>query len=256
MPSPFPGMDPYIEAADLWPDFHNDLASAMREQLNQRIRPRYVARLVPRTWYEALEIDRYERYFPDVAIAERPTPHAEPVTAGVNIAPAPVETPLQLLRVEVLIARTAQLVTVIEILSPSNKRTGSQAFDAYRRKRTDLLASPVHLLELDLLRGRQRPPLDGPVPQAAYYVTLSRADTRPRVSVWPLQIRDALPVIPVPLVKPDPDVALDLAAAVAEVYERGGYADIIDYQAAPPLPSLSEDDVAYVNKLLRPYRTG
>ena len=41
MPSPFPGVDPYIESPALWSDFHNNLASEIQAQLNRRIQPRY-----------------------------------------------------------------------------------------------------------------------------------------------------------------------------------------------------------------------
>ena len=96
--------------------------------------------------------------------------------------------------------------TYIGILSSVNKRPGHQAHLAYQRKRRNLVYSEVHLLEIDLLRGGGRPPLVRPVPPAAYYVVLSRAERRPRVDVWPIQLSDCLPVLPVPLLAPDPMV--------------------------------------------------
>jgi hypothetical protein len=150
-----------------------------------------------------------------------------------------VEFPLRLFRVEVRATATQQLVTAIEILSPVNKRPGHDAYVDYQRKRRDLLRSAAHLLEIDLLRGGERPPLEDPVPPAPYYVVLSRAEQRPRVQVWPLQHTDRLPVLPVPLLEPDPDVTVDLAAAVAAVYERGAYEPQIDYRQPPPPPPLS-----------------
>jgi Protein of unknown function (DUF4058) len=44
MPSPFPGMNPYLEGY-LWPDVHHALASKIRQQLVPKLRPRYTARL-------------------------------------------------------------------------------------------------------------------------------------------------------------------------------------------------------------------
>ncbi len=144
-----------------------------------------------------------------------------------------------------------ELVTVIELLSPVNKRQGHKAFREYDRKRRALFRSEVHLLEIDLLRRGTRPPLVRPVPDAPYYVTLSREELRPAVEVWPIQLTEALPRIPVPLRAPDPDAVLDLGAAVAEVYERGAYALQIDYTAPPP-PPLSDEQGEWIEELLRP----
>lgn len=216
MSSPFPGMDPYIEDPDIWSDFHSNMAPEIQAQLNRTIRPRYVARLVPRVTYEVIEFAQ-----------------------------------MRLLSVEVRATRTLELVTAIEILSPVNKRPGHEAYRQYQRKRRELLRSTAHLLEIDLLRGGERPPLERPVPPAPYYVVLSRADRRPTVEVWPLQLQDPLPVVPVPLLEPDPDAPLDLSAAVAAAYERGGYADLIDYRRPPPRPSLSEAEATWLDERLQ-----
>lgn len=145
-----------------------------------------------------------------------------------------------------------ELVTAIEILLPVNKQSSHEAYLDYLRKRRELLRSAAHLVEIDLLRGGERPPLDEPAPPAAsYYVTLRRAEQRPQVEVWPIQLQDRLPTVPVPLSQPDPDASLDLAAAVAAVYERGGYASLIDYRRPPPPPKLSEVDALWLDRWLR-----
>ncbi|WP_322797967.1 DUF4058 family protein [Thermoflexus sp.] len=162
-----------------------------------------------------------------------------------------MEVPLRLYSVEIRKADTEQLVTVIEILSPVNKRAGHEAHQEYRRKRRDLLRSSVHRMEIDLLRGGERPPLEDPVPPAPYYVVLSRADRRPTVEVWPILLWDPLPVLPVPLLEPDPDAPLDLGAVVAAVYERGAYGVQIDYRQPPPPPPLSEAEQAWLEAQLR-----
>jgi hypothetical protein len=213
-------MDPYIEHPNLWPDFHSDLASEIRARLNQVIQPRYFARLTPYVTYEVIEI-------------------------------VPLELPLRLVSVEIRTSDEHQLITVIEILSPVNKSPGHEAYLDYHRKRRDLLRSAAHLMEIDLLRGGKRPPLERPVPPAPYYVVLSRADRRPTVEVWPIQLADKLPVLPVPLLEPDPDVALDLGAAVAAVYERGAYGQQIDYRQPPPSSPLSQAEAAWLDGLLR-----
>lgn len=141
---------------------------------------------------------------------------------------------------------TGLLVTAIEILSPVNKRPGHEAFAAYRRKRRDLLRSSVHLLEIDLLRAGRRPPLVTPLPDAPYFVFLSRSDQRPRVEIWPLKLQDPIPVLPVPLLEPDPDVPLDLGRAIRIIYDRAAYDLRIDYSQPPPKPDLPPEDARWV----------
>jgi hypothetical protein len=261
MPSPFPGMDPYIETPEVWLDFHNDLAPEIRASLNQIIRPRYFAGLVPYVTYEVIEVAQARGIYPDVAITQPQPPRGEigGGTAVITPAPAeslvPLEIPVRLNYVEVRATDTHQLVTVIEILSPVNKRRGHQAYDDYRRKRRDLLRSPVHLMEIDLLRGGERPPLETSVPDAPYYVSLGRENRRPRIEVWPIQLKERLPVPPVPLREPDPDVPLDLQALVAAVYERGAYDVRIDYHPPPPPPPLSPEEAEWVEQLLRERRS-
>jgi hypothetical protein len=255
MPSPFPGMDPYIETPELWSDFHSDLASEIRAQLNRCIQPHYFARLTPYVTYEVVEVGQVYGVRPDVGVWQLQTLPGESQACTATIAPAPVESlvpleiPLRLHRVEIRATASQQLVTVVEILSPVNKRPSHEAYLAYQRKRRDILRSEVHLLEIDLLRGGERPPLARPVPAAPYYVVLSRANRRPRVEVWPIQLADRLPVLPVPLLEPDPDVPLDLGAVVASVYERGAYASQIDYQQPPPPPALSKSEADWLRVL-------
>ncbi len=257
MPSPFPGMDPYIEEARLWGDFHSDLAGEIRAALNAQIRPRYVARTIEYITYDLIEIEERAAAYPDVSVWQQQRAVQEAAGAAPAVTPAPVESlvelevPVRLHSVQVRLVETQQLVTAIEILSPVNKNPSHKAHAKYQRKRQELLQSDAHFMELDLLRGGTRSPLKRPVPQAAYYVTLSRVEERPRVKVWPIQIHDPLPVLPVPLRHPDPDATLDLGALAASVYERGGYEDILDYSRPPPSPKLSEAEAEWLDRHLR-----
>ncbi len=260
MPSPFPGMDPYIEGAAVWPDFHNNLATEIQAQLNRLIQPRYYAALTPFVSYELLGIGQPRRRLPDVGIIEAQPGRRESAAAPMIAAPPVesqvlVETPVRLYRVQVFLTESHELVTAIEILSPANKRRTSEGRDEYLHKRREILASAAHLLEIDLLRGGERPPLERPVPVAPYYVVLSRAERRPTVAVWPIQLEDQLPVLPVPLVQPDPDVPLDLGAALTTIYGRGAYALRLDYSQPPPPPPMSDADTAWVDALLSGYKT-
>lgn len=257
MPSPFPGMDPYIEDPEIWGDFHQNMASEIQGRINPLIRPRYVARLIPYATYETVEIESPRGIRPDVGIWEQQGGERTLREASAVITPVPVtstvelEFPLELFSVEIQKRDTLELVTAIEILSPVNKQRGHRAYDDYLKKRRDLLHSQVHLIEIDLLRAGKRPPLREPVPDAPYYVTVSRQEERPQVLVYPVQFQDHLPTISIPLLKPDPDVPLDLQATVASVYERGGYADLIDYRREAPPPALGAEESNWIRDLLQ-----
>lgn len=257
MPSPFPGMDPYIENPEVWSDFHGRLPEQISAELNAVVQPRYVARLTPRVTYDVVEISQRRSVRPDVGVWQPRCPAGQTGEGGIAIAEAPAESlipmevPLELYTVEVLEVDTLRLVTAIEILSPVNKRPGHEAYYDYQHKRRRIWRSTAHLMEIDLLRGGTRPPLEAPVPPAPYYVTLSRENRRPHVEVWPIQLADPLPTLPVPLLEPDPDVPLDLGKAVAAVYERGGYTVLIDYHQPPPSPPLSDADAVWLDDYLR-----
>jgi hypothetical protein len=256
MPSPFPGMDPFIETKRNWSDFHHDLAGEIRALLNTQIQPAYYATAVTYVTYEVIEVAQStpQAAYPDIsvwragggsAILEATATVDPPKAQGV----AQVEAPLRLANVEVREAGTDTLVTAIEILSPINKRPGRER-EKYLRKRRKLLRSEVHVIEVDLLRGGERSPLETPLPPAPYYITLAHAERRPLVDVWPVQLDERLPIVPVPLKTPDPAVALDLGAVVRAVYTRGAYATRIDYRQPVPPPPLAPEQQAWVSELL------
>jgi len=259
MGSPFPGMDPYLEG-DLWQEFHETLASAIRARLMPFLAPTYVALLAkryvlgrpalgvfdvppPRTIYPDVHVVQTRgESMAAVAVADAPG-----VTAPSAGAPNYVEVPQ--LSIEIRDVARRRLIAIIEILSPANKY-GESARE-YLERRGELLRTAVHLLELDLLRQAARIPLAGPVPPAAYYVYLSRAQRRPFTQVWAVALQSALPTVPLPLVPPDPDVPLDLQAAIADCFELVGYERLIDYAPPPPPPELSSADATWVETTLR-----
>src|SRR5262249_49280973 len=167
MPSPLPGMDPYIEAPDVWSDFHGDLAAEMRAELNRVLEPRYVARLTPHVTYEIVEIAERHHIRPAVGVWQPQPPGGTRVSEGAVSTAVPVESvvemevPLRLYTVEVHETDTLRLVTTLETLSPVNKRSSHEAYHDYQRKRRALPRSATHLMEIDLLRGGERPPQHG-----------------------------------------------------------------------------------------------
>lgn len=251
MPSPFPGMDPYLEGY-LWPDVHHRLATEMSRRLTAQLRPRYVARLeisVVEDQAPGLEIGVM---YPDVEIVKPDRIH-EVVADYALDADEPLSAPLTLPRfhiaevrlvtVEIRDAGQNQLITCIEILSPVNKH--EPGLSQYRRKQQRLYDAGVHLIELDLLRRGLRPLVHPRLPDVPYLVTLTRAGSE-RIDVWPISLQDRLPVIPVPLRSPDPDARLDLSAALTVIYDEAAYDLSVDYRQPPPPPPIEGEDAAWL----------
>ncbi len=257
MPSPFPGMDPYLEGY-LWPDVHHSLATQIRDQLAPEIEPNYVARIVLRTVMETLETgESVGVVLPDVEIfggrrnrvnVPRET-GASPVAViepALIIARQRLDFEEELASIEIRDVKGGLLVASIEIMSPTNKQ--GEGWNEYRGKRTRVLESDAHLLEIDLLRRGRRPAPLGQAPHRPYYIFLTRARHRTRVEIWPLSLRAPLPTVPVPLRAPDPDVPLDLQLALNTVYDRARYHLSIDYHQ-PAEDPLEEADAAWVESL-------
>lgn len=247
MPSPFPGMDPFLELHE-WEDFHTTFNTVMRELLSPRLAPRYVVRAERRVYVESPgEADPSFRW-PDVTIARRGDAAGATVAAAEiveTLNPFECEVPMPEERREVYlvvrVAETMEVVTVIETLSPANKRPGGDGRREYLEKRDELLQSESHLVELDLLRGGARLPMSSPLRPADYYAIITRRYRRPRASVYAWTVRDRLPTILVPLKKGDPDVPLDLQAAFATVYVRARYDLSLNYAGELQPPLLRED---------------
>lgn len=239
--SPFPGMNPYLEPPGMWPDVHNSLISTIRDQLQAQIAPSYRAVITPYTVFESIEIAPVRAAIPDVGIFERAVPRSGGGTAVVSdvaplTLPAVMEVPVEYARIEIRTVRDQVLVTAIELLSPANKRPTAEGADAYEKKRQELFRSTAYLLELDLLRQGRRPQVARPLPDAPYFIFLSRVQRRPYIEIWPLALREPIQPVPVPLRHPDPPVTLDLGAAIHETYQRARYDLELDYRSDPHLP--------------------
>lgn len=245
----FPGMDPYIEAPTLWRDFHHSLAEEIRWRLNSSMDEKYYAGVEVHTTYEEVQVGKRKPMVPDVAVL---TPTPRETDSPVWVAPPPATAapirrvatviPTRLRSVRIYTTGTDELVTAIELLSPYNKR--GEGLAEYRRKRSSLLTSNVHLVEIDLLRGGQRVGSelqDAPCDDTDYILLVNRGmDVNPDAysDIWPVSLNEPLPLLPIPLDAPDPDVILDMNAVVRSIYERGRYALRIDYQQPVPPPAL------------------
>lgn len=253
--SPFPGMDPYLEG-EMWSEFHDTLIHQIRAQLMPQLQPKYVALL--KKYYTIDEwslgvggISAKRGIYPDVQVArvKEAVAQYEIITTSTVELISPIPRATAVLRLDIRDVANRRLVTAVEILSPVNKR--GQGFRKYLKKRTALLKTATHLLEIDLLRAGERIPLTGgELPAAPYYVFLSRFTRRPYTEVWSIDLRDRLPTVPVPLLPPDPDVPLSLQAAVDACFELVGYQNLLDYTQPPPPPPFGEEDLAWVESVL------
>lgn len=246
MPPPFPGMDPYLEHADLWPDVHNALIAALRDELSPAVRPRYYVALEERTYLEEPpELILVGR--PDLAvIAARP--ESPPSRAGdrgrqVIEVELPAALPARETYLEVRGVSDGDVVTIIEILSPANKRPGTGR-RLYLDKRVAVLATRTSLVEIDLLRAGDRMPTLGPLIDADYRLLVSRGWRRPKAEVIAFGVRDPLPAFPVPLRRDEDEPRIDLGRVLHALYDRASYDLRIDYRR-PPVPSLAADDTAW-----------
>lgn len=258
MPSPFPGMDPFVELQE-WEDFHNRFNMAVADTLQPVIRPRYVVRVERRIYVDHPDNgeDAATVRIPDVVLAgtegkaPNPTSHA-----GEIAGPEPVICTLPMpeeRRESYLVIRdreSMEVVTVIETLSPANKRRQGDGRREYLRKREEVLCSTAHLVEFDLLRGGERLPMQGAVPAGDYYAIVSRGNMRPQAGVLAWSLRDPMPPVPIPLLPGDDDVMLSLQETFTAVYDRAAYELSLDYDSElqPPLPGA---DARWMRDLLR-----
>jgi hypothetical protein len=260
MPSPFPGMDPYLEGY-LWPDVHNALANKLRQLLTPRLRPRYTARLAIYVVEDSTPEAEIGIMYPDVEVLRSQHGEVLPETYGGDVPESisartatvtpltiPIPQPVEVRIPTVEIRDTAhnQLVTCIEILSPVNKR--EPGLTAYREKRQRLYQAAVHLIELDLLRRGTRPLAHPRIPPSPYLIALTRAEAS-AMTVWPIGLHDRLPAVPVPLRAPDPDVLLDVPAAIDAIYDEAAYDLSIDYNELPPPPPLTQAEIDWMRAL-------
>jgi hypothetical protein len=255
MPSPFPGMDPYLEDPSGWPGVHSRLINSISDILAPQLAPDYIVQIEERVYVASPEELSRRVIVPDLYLVEHGNTRA--TGAATTISPATLIEPLydEEVRdrfIEIRTARNNEVVTTIEVLSPANKHPESTGRRQFLRKREAILSSLTHWIEIDLLRAGDRP---GEVAgRGDYYALLIRANTFGPYEGWFADLRDPLPTIAVPLRQPDADVPLNLQAAINLVYERGYYAASIDYTRLVPLPPLSLPDANWAAARVREWQ--
>ena len=255
MRSPFPGMDPYLEDPIFRSEFHSRLIMTISTSLLPQLLPNYYIGIETRTYVdgEGLLIG-----IPDtvILVSKKSTPPA-PSRALTATAVKPQQVQIPLPRpieireryLEVREAETNAVITVIEVLSPSNKRKGKGRLD-YEAKRNKILHTDSHLIEIDLLRSEE------PITMSCgnlldYHVLISQASERPTADLYAFALQEPIPTFPLPLKEINESIEVDLQAIVDKAYVEGAYSIRLNYTNPIPPPKLSEADRLWIQELLQ-----
>lgn len=257
MPSPFPGMDPWLESSTVWPGFHDKLIVRTVEVLQPQLRSRgHYVDIGERIWFA----EAGRGILPDnVIVRHSESPAHRTAETNMLIVDEPVRVVRTTVEVrepylEIYESQHHQVVTGVEFLSPANKRN-STGRRLYRQKQRELRRANAHLVEIDLLR-RGRHVLDIPLEVAEamrpwqYLVNIVRRGSD-EYEFYPIKLRDRLPRIGIPLKTGEADVRLDLQDVFNRSYDIGPYPERLDYSAPPPPPDLNPDDAAWADEILR-----
>lgn len=244
-------MDPYLEG-HLWPDVHNSLAYLISVQLTPRVGAPYTVQMSNYTVEDTSPGEDVGIMYPDVEVFRRvkepDTIYTKPITPETLVLPAIKPVAIRIPVVEIWDKKHNKLITAIEILSPVNKRR--PGLQPYREKRLRLHYAGVHLIEIDLLRRGERPLVHPYLPPSHYLVSLLRAGSG-QTQIWAIDVKESLPVIPVPLKHPDEDTFLDLDKALKDLYEQRDLGKAIDYGETPPPPAFSETDLQWMKEVIQ-----
>ena len=254
MPSPFPGMDPYLENPDEWQDIHTRFLANLLQNIAPRLPQAYSVSVEARLFIEEDEAQS-ARYFGRADVGVVQTETGLRPRGGATLAPIPLKVTIPNIDfrkeryLEIRDGRAGRhVVTVIELLSPTNKRP-DHSRDAYLQKRLTVLASDANLVEIDLLRTGFRMPVDTLPNGTDYYALVVRKAMWPHADLYPATLRDRLPAFHVPLAGEEVGPLIDLNEVLTETYDRGELSRRIDY-TSDPVPSLNPDDAAWADALL------
>ncbi|MEM8504789.1 MAG: DUF4058 family protein [Cyanobacteria bacterium P01_D01_bin.1] len=254
MPYPFPGMNPYFEHPEIWPGVHLLLIAALADSLASQLRPEYSVSVEVRM-YEATGDHSLLVGVPDVAIqkATRNTSEKSNVAiAQTHPQPLTVRIPMPLTVrqgfLEIREVSTKEVVTVIELLSPINKRA-EKGRATYETKRQRILGSDTHLVEIDLLRAHQPMPMFGDRIESDYRMLVSRTETRPQAELYTFNLQESIPSFSLPLRPGNIEPTVYIHQLLEDIYDRSGYDLKLDYSKAP-VPALGDSDSIWLDTLL------
>ncbi|UBF25561.1 DUF4058 family protein [Kovacikia minuta CCNUW1] len=261
MPSPFPGMDPYLEQPAFWSSFHQRLLVAIADAIGPQLRPTYYAEVETRTYLDEQD-EQLLVGIPDALVMRSARANSSVATneeapVATRLRPVQVQLPMpeevKERYLEVREVGTDAVIAVLEVLSPKNKRSG-EGRTVYEKKRRTVLSSLSHLVEIDLLRSGSPMAMVGAT-ETHYRLLVSRAIDRPTADLYSFNLPDPIPSFPLPLKSPDADINVNLQEIFAGVYDRASYDLRLDYSLPIPPPALSQADQQWLDRLLTPLRT-
>jgi len=221
MPSPFPGMDPFLEEDKLWPVFQHHFVASLFQILLPNLIDRYRARVGQRCYVTEMPL------FTSI-IREQ---HSEEF-------------------IEVRQRSDNRLVTLVDVVSPTNKlKTEGRA--AYLERRRDARMQNASIVEIDLVMQGE-PMLDysrDGLPEWDYAITVTRCAQPERYEIYTSTLQKRLPRFKLPLAADDRDTVVDLQAAFARCYDQSGLGAQVDYQK-PPTCVTEEEDRRWLHDLL------
>jgi hypothetical protein len=254
-------MDPWLEHPGLWPGVHNRLITALADELVPKVAPKYFVDVEERTYVTSATGDGAV-IRPDILVGRTASRRRtrRPAQSGVAVAEpetdvvemdvvVPVEISVDTWYLEVRTVATNKLVTVIEVLSPTNKSAGLGRKE-YLRMRNRIFKSRTSLVEIDLLRDGRPMPLTSQQPgEGCCRILVSRGASRPQAKLYAFGVRQPIPPIPIPLLPKDPEPSLELGAVLHALYERARFDLRLDY-TKPPVPPLGEENAAWARGIV------
>lgn len=254
MPSPFPGMNPYLEHRDFWPETHQWLINAIVEFLASQLAPKYIIGFEKEVYLATPEED-LSIGLPDVVVRGKQNTRSTSSNLAVAVAAEPakvtIPVPVEVRRSYLEVRETAskRVVTAIEILSPVNKRSGPGR-EKYQRKRQRIFGSLTNFIEIDLLRSGKPMSVVGAPVKSDYRILVSRSDTRPTADMYAFNVQNQIPLFPVPLLSGDAEPVVNLKDLLDLIYDRARYDIRVDY-SGEPVPRLSDGDAVWADGVLK-----
>lgn len=261
MPSPFPGMNPYLEHPEIWPGFHHWLIIEIARVLSPQLRPKYLVSVEVRL-YETTAENSLLVGLPDVSV-QRLMSNSNSTISNIAVAepaPQPVTVTLPMREtirqgyLQIREVSTKEVITAIELLSPVNKRPG-KGREIYEKKRQNILESSTNFVEIDLLRKWQPMPLFSNEIQTHYRILVSKVYRRPRADLYAFNLPNIIPSFPLPLRSEDCEPIIDLQALLNDIYDHACYDLKLDYRGEP-IPPLSETDTTWAKTLFPERESG
>ncbi|MEO0755977.1 MAG: DUF4058 family protein [Cyanobacteria bacterium J06648_16] len=240
-------MNPYLEHPSLWPEVHGGLIEEMLRTLNRSITPKYRAAMEQRVYQDALLIG-----IPDVTVSEQSQKRYVKTSQSMAVLSRPERVSIPIVEkikeryLEVREVATNRVITVVEILSPTNKREG-EGRSQYLRKRQAVLGGQSHFIEIDLLRNGTPMPVKGGR-QSSYQILVSRSDERPIAERYPFNLREHIPIFSLPLLPEDDEPVVNLKDIIDRTCE-GHALDLSIAYSRPPVPPLNEADWQWIQSL-------